>query len=72
MGMHELALPAPTRRSAPAVLCRLLLPILCRLHIASAVAGKWVCTGTPVGTSIEDLLGQFSALQLQPYDKKTW
>ena len=31
---------------------------------------RWCVTGTPVGTDINDLLGQFAVLQLHPFDNR--
>lgn len=31
-----------------------------------------MCTGTPVNTGVEDLVGQFTFLHLPPYDQKAW
>ncbi|GLI60102.1 hypothetical protein VaNZ11_002121 [Volvox africanus] len=33
---------------------------------------KWICTGTPINSSLDDLLGQFGAIHLMPFGKKTY
>ncbi|GAX72705.1 hypothetical protein CEUSTIGMA_g161.t1 [Chlamydomonas eustigma] len=33
---------------------------------------RWCCTGTPIGTSIEDLLGQFAVIHLSPMSTKLY
>ncbi|GIL83947.1 hypothetical protein Vretimale_10963 [Volvox reticuliferus] len=31
---------------------------------------KWICTGTPINNAVDDLLGQFGAINLMPLGKK--
>ena len=33
---------------------------------------RWCCTGTPIGTDVADLFGQFSFLRLSPLDKSSY
>ncbi|GIL56371.1 hypothetical protein Vafri_11730 [Volvox africanus] len=33
---------------------------------------KWICTGTPINNSLDDLMGQFGAIHLMPLGKKTY
>lgn len=33
---------------------------------------RWCCTGTPIGTSIEELLGQFAAINMAPLNTKVF
>ncbi|KAG2497725.1 hypothetical protein HYH03_004461 [Edaphochlamys debaryana] len=33
---------------------------------------RWLCTGTPINNAVDDLMGQFGALQLAPFSKKTY
>ncbi|KAG2441423.1 hypothetical protein HYH02_010011 [Chlamydomonas schloesseri] len=37
-----------------------------------AAQRRWLCTGTPINTAVEDLLGQVAALQMAPLSKKTF
>jgi hypothetical protein len=33
---------------------------------------RWICTGTPINNDINDLLGQFSVLHMQPFATKSY
>ncbi len=35
-------------------------------------AGRWLCTGTPINTAVEDLMGQLAALHMAPLSKKSF
>ncbi|KAG1670539.1 hypothetical protein FOA52_015404 [Chlamydomonas sp. UWO 241] len=38
--------------------------------VALSAERRWCCTGTPIGTSVEELLGQFAAIHLSPMSTK--
>eukprot|EP00955_Chlamydomonas_euryale_P025908 273392-Chlamydomonas_euryale.AAC.1 len=40
--------------------------------VALSSGRRWCCTGTPVSTSVEDLLGQFAAVHLAPMSSKPY